>query len=451
LIELRRDGWRVRPYWRLTYRRPTPATLEDATASLRDAAAHAVRSRLADDATTGVLASGGLDSSSIAALASAGDAARVHAFAAVFPDDEQMDESRLISLVTDSLGLPLTTIAVHGGSMLAPALDYLAAWRVPSVSPNLVWATQLARAAGDGGVPVLLDGEGGDELFGYSRYLFADLVRRGDLRQAVCLADRLPGMTQQPRAKALRWVLREWGVKGLLPYAAHAAARRARPMRYGAAWLTPAAARQQGAEADSWAWKRLDGPLWWRSLAFSVTESRQRFGAHDFLRHKSTLAGVEGRHPYFEDVDLIEHVLSLPPELAFDPVVDRPLLRNAMAGRLPDEVRLRREKSYFDSLFHRVVGMTDRDALLRLLDNRAEVAAYARVDKVRGFLEGDPQRPAAWAWIVWRVAMAECWLQSLADPSFAARALAEWTFEPARIDLRHSSNTAVQATPRVSA
>jgi hypothetical protein len=234
----------------------------------------------------------------------------------------------------------------------------------------------------------------------------------------------------------LRYGLREWVLKGALPYRSHQLARLFRPQHYGAPWLKADAARRHGRNADRWAWKRLDGPRWWASLAFELSEGRQRLGAHDFLRHKSVLGGVEGRHPYFEDVDLLQCMLTTPTEMSVDRRFDRALLRRAVGGRLPDEVRLRPEKSSFNSLFHHALASTDRDMLLRLLGDRPRVAAYVDVETVRRYLLDASSRPSVWAWVVWRVAAAECWLRSLEEPAFPSRCLLDWQFEPPRLKVK---------------
>jgi asparagine synthase (glutamine-hydrolysing) len=323
--------------------------------------------------------------------------------------------------------------------MLAAALNYVAAWRAPSVSPNLVFLTPLASAAGEEGVAILLDGEGGDELFGGSRYVFADLVRRGHLLAALRLADQIPGVREHRRTKVVRWLAREWALKGATPHALHSALRRARPGHYGAPWLTAYAAKQHGRSADPWAWKRLHGPRWWSELAFEFTQGRVQLGGHDFLRHKSALAGVEGRHPYLEDVDLVTTMLSIPSEASYDATYDRPLQRRAVAGLVPDSVRLRQEKSYFNDLFEDALTSTDHAALLALFADGAHIARLVRLDLLRGWLLGTTARPANWRWVVWRAAMAECWLRTLDDASFPARAARDWGAPPPQLELRRAA------------
>jgi asparagine synthase (glutamine-hydrolysing) len=126
------------------------------------------------------------------------------------------------------------------------------------------------------------------------------------------------------------------------------------------------------------------------------------------------------------DVDLVELVLRLPPELAFDPSLSRPLLRESVAGVLPDEVRLRPSKSSFDAVFHASLAGPDLPTIRRLLEARdAKVSAYVDVGAVRRELL-DPGPPmgrtrSQWAIQVWRLVLAECWLQDQDQPGFAAQ------------------------------
>ena len=96
--------------------------------------------------------------------------------------------------------------------------------------------------------------------------------------------------------------------------------------------------------------------------------------------------GLETRSPFF-DVDLVETMLSLAPEYAFGAELSRPLQREAMAGRLPEEIRQRPEKSYFDQLFYRGLGVEDAAAVNRLLTAPdAELRAWVDMDAVRSRL-----------------------------------------------------------------
>jgi Asparagine synthase len=223
-------------------------------------------------------------------------------------------------------------------------------------------------------------------------------------------------------------MIRRYGLPEALPGYAR---RLVRALRLGQGpgppWLRPSAAETLVSDEDE------NGvePRWWRHLAATLTAAREQAGVHDFLRHKNDLAGLQGSHPYLDTLELVELVLGLPPELAFDPELDRPLLRAASAGLVPDAVRLRRSKSYFDELFETTLAGRDRPALTRLLTAPdAEINAFVRPELVRERLLA-PEPSRGWAWAVWRLATTECWLRFQTEPSFLARLAAREDLAPA--------------------
>jgi asparagine synthase (glutamine-hydrolysing) len=414
-IVLGPGGWRRLAYWRPRFD-PLRLTRPEAVEVVRASVETAVRERVGT--RTGVLLSGGIDSASVAAFATrAASASSVRAYSLVFPGRPSMDEDRLIGLVASHLGIPGVRLAFQRGSMLGGSLDYLERWSLPSVSPNLVLHVPLLHHAAEEGVVAVLDGQGGDELFGCAPYLLADRIRRARFRSAAQLARSLPGAASSRETFAL---VRELGFKGGAPHAVHRLVRRLRARRgRSPAWLRPEVATLADEARDPWAWKRLPGPRWWAERAEELTVRRLEMGAHDFLRHKNALAGLEGHHPFLDDSGLVELMLRLPPELSFDVRYDRPLLRAAVENLVPDEIRLRREKSYFNELFRETLGGPDLPALHGLLgDPRAEINAYVHPELVRSLLLDAPaaRRGGMWAWAVWRLVTAECWLRHLVDP-----------------------------------
>jgi asparagine synthase (glutamine-hydrolysing) len=134
--------------------------------------------------------------------------------------------------------------------------------------------------------------------------------------------------------------------------------------------------------------------------------------AHDTTRRNGALSGIEPRHPLL-DVDLIEGVLSFPPELAFERRYNRPVLREALAGLVPDKARLRPYKSNFDPV---IVAGLDADLPLfqALLSPGAHVDAYIDRRALTTHLASGPQplgARRAWAMSLWYLATLECWLR----------------------------------------
>lgn len=429
------EPWR---YWEPRYQTPTVRrrgeAVEHAGAHLR----RAITRRVPAAGPIGVLLGGGIDSTTVAALTrELAPHRELRAYSAVFPHHASVDESALIDRTVDALGMSSTRVVVGAGSMLAGAIAFQAAWDLPLLSVNHGFLRPLVVRAGSDGTGVLIDGEGGDELFGLSPYLLADLVRAGRLARAVAFARRFPGAGRHPPLRPALRLVHHWGARGALPWWLHRGVRRARdPRRYAPLWLARHATRTLAATYDDLAWKRLHGPRWWAMLASIVTDVREQIGGQDYMRRRASGTGVGVHHPMLDDVDLTEAMLAVQPELAFDPDFNRPLARALTADLLPDEVRLHKEKLFWNEVFDSCLMGPDRAAIVGLLsDPTAEIRAYVDVEPLRRTLEGDPrayQGRATWSHDAWRCATAELWLRAQADPGFTERAahvlgVCEWT------------------------
>jgi asparagine synthase (glutamine-hydrolysing) len=428
LLTMDRDGIDVRRYWAPSFNGSKQLSRAEGAEAAREALAAAVRRQVPADASCGVLLSGGLDSSTVAALTRrrlSGPGPR--AYSAVFPEHPSIDESNLIDDATTGLDLDQTQVEVHGGSMIRGALEYMQRWEVPLQAPNhFLWQPLLERAA-DQGTELILDGEGGDELWRFSPYLLADRAGSGRFLSAARLGREMLGFDQYRGWTSLRPYLRQYGVKGSIPAGIHGAARHLHsPQRYAPSWFTEDSARALVDGYDPWGWKRHDGPRWWAFMADLLTGTRERLGVGEYLRRRATMAGLAGRHPLI-DVDLVEFALSLPPTLAIDPRLERPVLRDATEGLIPDSIRLRSQKSYFTALFHDCLAERDLPLIRTLLTERSEVAAYVRPEVVQRELLADPpsggRRDRSWPWSVWRLVTAECWLRSQRDGDFAGETI----------------------------
>ena len=411
VLKLTDGRWERRRYRSFRYGGTLAAPREELEQVVRATIGRAVASRLGKPGTTGVLLSGGLDSTVVATTA-AEIRERLPSYSLIFPSHDEVDERALIEGTAAELGLDSTLLASGSAALIPAAAAFIDAWCVPPASPTLAIQLPLLRRAHDSGATQLLDGQGGDELFGAPLYLLADRVRRGRLWRARDLAHRIPGFPAHLRKAVGRRALREFGLKGALPHSAHRLPGRGPGLP---PWLTPAAARGYREGVDPWAWKRADGPRWWAALLDAVTEQRERAGAHEYLRRRNALAGADGGHPLLQDLDLIELALKLPPELAFDPTFDRPLLRSAIPT-LPEAIRRRTQKAYFTTLFLEAIEIHDASEIRQLLTAKdGAVRAYTQPEVVRARLLDAPteRRGEHRAWALWRLAVAELWLRRL--------------------------------------
>lgn len=432
-------------YWRARYEGTIRVSRPEAAAELRASIERAIERRAGPPGQTGMLLSGGLDSSSVAALAkrSLPDRAPTTAYSAVFPRHRSVDESQLIDQLARELGLRSVRVAVQEGSVLAGAVEYMSAWQLPSSSPNLSFWLPLLRQAAAEGVTVMLDGDGGDEMFALSGYLIANRLRTGRLLSAISLARQFPSGVGTHDARRVLARFKEFGLRRAVPIPAQVRRLRAErrgPRALAPTWFTDETARAYADTNEEWDWLNAPGPLWAAWREHTLTFSAGPVAAYENLRLRSQLAGLHPRHP-LTDVDVIELMMRLPPEFSFDPALNRPLFREAVSGLVPNEVRLRPTKSYFDQVFQEALSGPDLAVARRLLtDPEAELRRYVDIDLMIGELltpapppPGEARLP--WATQVWRLMTAECWLRSQADPSFSRTLLDSGDLREPRYEL----------------
>ncbi len=339
-----------RTYWQPVYRGVSAGPRSELAGALREEAFAAVARAGEHSRAPAVQLSGGLDSACVGAGLARLSASPARALANTFPADADVDESPLIEASARFSGLALTRLEFRDGDLLAPVWRHLERWKVPSPSPNMFIWGPLYGLARELGIDVILDGEGGDEAFGVARYLIADRLRAARLASAWRLCAALPGTGGLPARSRLA-VLRAIGVSGALPARVQAARRALRP-RTG---LVSALVRDADVDAlvgadDAGQFKRRSGPIWWRHMVATLLDERDELDINGHLQRVAAEEQLERRHPLMHDAGLIELILRIPPESGFDPNRDRPLLRDALAGHIAEDVRTRYAKSFFTTL-----------------------------------------------------------------------------------------------------
>jgi asparagine synthase (glutamine-hydrolysing) len=414
---LRREGdsLTVERHWSPHYQETLAGTAAELAELLREAVFAAVARAAAGPGRSAVRLSGGLDSAAVAAgLASAGTVGTV-ALSALFPDHPETDERELIEATVARSGLAAARIEIHSGRAVLPAaLAHIERWRLPPMSPNLFVWEPLTKRARELGVTRMLDGEGGDELFGTAPGLIADRLRRGRLAGAWDLCGLIPGMGEHPDDRALRLrALRRFGLVPLIPPAVLRRRRRRRAESAAAGSLLSVADLLALAEIAEDR-RPPAGPLWWRGLVATLT-GEDGFDVAGHLRREEIDTGIERRHPFLFDLELVETVLRLPPELGFDPLRDRPLLRDALGGHAAEAVLARRGKARFNPLLAEALAGPEGQRLLGpLAAADAPIRDYVEGAALERLLGTDRSAlPARDAVRLWRLGLADLWLRAL--------------------------------------
>ncbi|MCE5333059.1 MAG: asparagine synthase (glutamine-hydrolyzing) [Desulfobacteraceae bacterium] len=174
----------------------SPAEYEE---EFRETLKESVRLELLSDVPLGVLLSGGIDSSSVAAAMVHHSTGKVRSFSVVF-DDPSFDESRYSRLMAHRLGTEHHELRLDSDMSLRLVRDLGDYMDEPISDSSFIPTFWLTRFT-SGYVKVALSGDGGDELFGgyptlqahrlakYYQKLLPACIGRG---LASRVADRLP-------------------------------------------------------------------------------------------------------------------------------------------------------------------------------------------------------------------------------------------------------------------
>lgn len=324
-------GVQIRRYWapptdgRIRYAKP-----EEYVENFLEILKASVADRIRSD-RVGILLSGGLDSSSVAAVAKEvsgrnSKATEIRGFTYVYESLIPDEEGEYARAVGEFLRIPIKFIAFDEVQLFERWEDPELSGPEPLEDPFLAGISDAYRnIAAD--CRVLLSGEGGDDLMDFQMWPHVrDLRRRGELRQLVAdVANYLwirPFPWRGIRARALRLVGRDpeepvypqW-LAPEFSRNANLAARWKLQSELPKSWVAhPIHPRGHGC---------LSLPLW--THVFEQDDP----GASRCL--------VETRYPFL-DLRMVNYLLALPP---FPWCYKKMVVREAMTGRLPERVRIR--------------------------------------------------------------------------------------------------------------
>jgi asparagine synthase (glutamine-hydrolysing) len=333
---------RLEPWWKveawLTSAQPE-RSLHEATIAVREAVDAAVSRQLVSDVPVGLFLSGGVDSSSIAAAAAVAGGRRLTSFSVAFDYDEGVNELPKARRVAETLGLDHHELRVRGDALETVISALVEIHDEPFADAANIPLYLLAQEL-RGTIKVVLQGDGGDEMFaGYRRYA---------ILRAAALWRRWP--------RALEPLLRSMlGARGARLARIGAAAGNTDPALRMALLLTvetmrdpPTAMMADGARqrleavADPFAAYRRC------ASRFANFDPVQQMLLTDLLLQlpcqfltkvdRATMAhGIEARVPLLDE-GVASLAIGLPVALKVRGSQKKIVLRDAMRGRLPDEI-----------------------------------------------------------------------------------------------------------------
>jgi len=398
--------------WYTLAPRPFSGGLEEAAAGFRELLTDSVRLRLRADVPVGTCLSGGLDSSSIVVvmdrlLRDEGAGAVQKTFSAC-STDPRYDERRYIDQVVAATGVE--PHYVYPGMEGAFDLLRCITWHQdePFGSTSIYAQWNVFGLAAANGVKVMLDGQGADEqLAGYHTFFaphFAGLFARlrwGALLREVRAAGRVHGHSPAWAARGVAAMLLPGPVRRL-------GRRLGAQTQLAPPWLDleRLGATPSDPFAERGAATRSVEALSRAQLTATNLQMLLHWEDRDSMAHS-----VESRVPFL-DYRLVEYVLGLPAEHKIGGGVTKRVLREAMAGLLPEPVRTRMDKMGFvtpeeEWVRHEAPGRF-RQAARDAVDASHGVLRPQALDELDRIIAGE--RP--FDFFAWRVINFGAWVQA---------------------------------------
>jgi asparagine synthase (glutamine-hydrolysing) len=334
---------------------------DELPALLRHAIERAVFSAAKDSRQIGVEVSGGLDSSMIFSLlvahARRGDIPAIPAgITCEFSTPIWHDDRPYLRSLERHVGLHVQRAKPEqAASFLHNRMD-MEIDAMPVPSPFALAASAMATMARAQGIDVLLVGDGGDQILDGSVYFFGELARRGKIVQALDGALRTRGVFYHgPFGRLLHFILRPQ-VERLVPRSALALVRRLR--RRIPRWAGPVLGRTlrvDTAPVRTPSLTEAPGVRYARLLRDPVLESWSLTRLQ-----QEVLCGYTIRAPLLDD-DFLRFAATLPPLSLLHGGYRRGLMREAMRGLVPEDLRLRVTKGawiwFVEQTFERAGGL----------------------------------------------------------------------------------------------
>lgn len=397
VLRLARDG-RVTEtvHWEPREHLPSPSPTDPTghVLELRALLEQATASRLPVAEPAAVLLSGGIDSSLVTALAAKLHSQPVHTYSISFGDDLP-NELGYSGLVAAHCHTRHRILNVSGAAVAARLAEAAALLDSPVGDPLTVPNLMLAEAVAADGASVVLNGEGGDPVFGGPK----------NLPMLVQEMHRTPGAPwDEDRATAyLRSYRKCWTDLPVLLTAPALEALEEAPRleRHVEPYLMPA-----GGAGGPYAMEHLLNRLLHCNLRTK--------GAHHILTKVERLTssqGVEGRSPLF-DRAVIDHAFATPPGFKLRGTAEKWILKEAVRDLLPGTVVDRPKSGMRVPVQQWLTGPLRDLGQELLLGRRSRGRGLFRPETVRTWLKGEGTLLPRQGGKLWLVLTLELWLRS---------------------------------------
>jgi len=411
----------IEQYWDLRYPpEPLDISEEEAVERFMSLLSDCVKMRLMSDVPLGMLLSGGLDSSAIAAMMTRLGVQMIKTFSVGFAEREysEFDYAREVA---QSLGTEHHEIVIEPQAFFDELPKLIYHEDEPIRWPSSVPGYFVSKLASEH-VKVVLTGEGSDELLGgYSKF-WASVQ---NYRMALSVGRLLPQALRSRVFSRLAWHLPvPIKIRKLLWHSFLCRTNRPEDLIYDNfcglfnkdlqnELLVPAVSRRL-TSLDPWAGtlKHFNGNnastlldrMLYTDIKTSLVELLMR---QDQISMRTS---IEGRVPFL-DHELVEFCALLPPRLKVNGKVGKHLLRRAMAKLLPESVLTRKKMGFPVPLRVWFADQFNESARELLTDPGARCRGLFDTQKVHRILDEHLSGRRDWNEQIWIMINTELWLR----------------------------------------
>ncbi|MEC7785614.1 MAG: asparagine synthase (glutamine-hydrolyzing), partial [Nitrospinota bacterium] len=345
----------ISQYWRMKFHLDENHDEEYFASHLRFLIEDGVHLQLRSDVPLGAYLSGGLDSSTVAAIAAEYIGPGMKAFNGFFPDGPDYDESNFARVAAENVQAELLSIGLSPQQFVEDMPSLIYAMDEPAAGPGLFPQYQVSKMTSRH-VKVVLGGQGGDELFGgYARYLLGYLEQalKGAIfetqeegKHVVTLSSIIPNL---PILRSYQPLMRYFWKDGLFE---DMDARYFRLINRNSnikKLLTKDAAAQFDHPAVFEEFQKVFN----HPDTKSYVNKMIHFDMKEFLPsllqvedRVSMAVSIESRVPLL-DVRIAELMCSMPPKIKFKGGESKSILKKAIKKWIPDSIFKRKDKMGF--------------------------------------------------------------------------------------------------------
>ncbi len=419
-----RDGQlSIKPYWNIE---PREQQVDEnaAVERLEELLLQAVQRQMVADVEVGVFLSGGLDSSLIAALMQKHTDKKIRSFSIIFSAHDQRkeqmsDDSYYAAMISRQFGFQHQVFEIQPD--VADLLPRMV-WHLdePLADAAAINLFLMSRAARDAGIIVLLNGMGGDEIFGGYRKQLACLkagsyqnIVPSLLRNAISgLANQLPVASSTRGFRRIRWLKRFLSFASLPPVERFLSSDMSfTPSHFQEIFQNPGTYHSThyfNSQKDNFI---IDTVSYLTQMC--LNDTRVFLPEHNLTYcDKATMAASVESRPPLTDHELVQFMFTLPPRFRIRGNQQKYLLKKVAEKYLPSEI-IRRPKGSFASPLRSWI----RGPLKSTVDDYLSPASIKKRDlynpqTVQQMITLDREGKEDNAYHIWQLLTTEIWFRT---------------------------------------